>query len=38
MFEFNELDDEMCCKYAILKFSRGASLLFEGMKAKRTRE
>nr|KAJ0226813.1 hypothetical protein LSAT_V11C100043320 [Lactuca sativa] len=38
MFEFKEVDDEKSCKYAILKLSGGASLWFEGLKAKRTRE
>nr|KAJ0213659.1 hypothetical protein LSAT_V11C400158930 [Lactuca sativa] len=38
MFEFKDLNNEKCCKYAILKFSGGASLWFEGLKTKRTRE
>ncbi|XP_074265620.1 uncharacterized protein LOC141588062 [Silene latifolia] len=37
MFDFKELDDEKRCKYAILKLSKGASLWFEGLKAKRVR-
>ncbi|XP_074278018.1 uncharacterized protein LOC141601622 [Silene latifolia] len=37
MFEFKDLDDEKCCKYAILRLSRGASLWYEGFKAKRAR-
>ncbi|XP_074300179.1 uncharacterized protein LOC141631401 [Silene latifolia] len=35
MFDFKGLDDEKSCKYAILKLSRGASLWYEGLKAKR---
>ena len=38
MFGYKEFDDEKRCKYAILKLSGGASLWFEGLKAKRTRE
>lgn len=38
MFEFKELDNEKCFSYAILKFSEGASLWFEGLKSKRARE
>ena len=38
MFEFKDLEDEKRCKYAILRLSGGASLWFEGLKAKRTRE
>ncbi|KAI3789955.1 hypothetical protein L2E82_02762 [Cichorium intybus] len=37
MFEFKEVEDDKRCKYAILKLSGGASLWFEGLKAKRTR-
>ncbi|XP_074302886.1 uncharacterized protein LOC141637221 [Silene latifolia] len=37
MFEFKDLDDEKCCKYAILRLSRGASLWYEGFKVKRAR-
>ena len=37
-FEFTELDDKKCCKYAILKLNSGASLWFEGLKAERARE
>ncbi|XP_074266785.1 uncharacterized protein LOC141590070 [Silene latifolia] len=32
MFEFKDLDDEKCCKYAILRLSRAASLWYEGFK------
>ena len=38
IFEFREMDDDQCCKYAILKLGGGASLWFEGLKAKRARE
>ena len=38
MFEFKDLDDEKCCKYAILKLSRSASLWFEGLKTQRVRD
>ncbi|XP_074292167.1 uncharacterized protein LOC141619029 [Silene latifolia] len=37
MFEFKDLDDEKCCKYAILRLSCGASLWYEGFKVKRAR-
>ncbi|XP_074306030.1 uncharacterized protein LOC141641258 [Silene latifolia] len=37
MFDFKGLDDEKSCKYAILKLSRGASLWYEGLKARRAR-
>ncbi|XP_074284242.1 uncharacterized protein LOC141608797 [Silene latifolia] len=37
MFDFKDLNDEKRCKYAILKLGKGASLWFEGLKAKRTR-
>ena len=37
MFEFKELEDDRCCKYAILKLNKGASLWYEGLKATRTR-
>ncbi|XP_074298803.1 uncharacterized protein LOC141629745 [Silene latifolia] len=37
MFDFKKLDDEKRFKYAILKLSKGASLWFEGLKAKRVR-
>ena len=38
MFEFKDVDDEKACKFFILKLCGGASLWFEGLKAKRTRE
>ena len=38
MIEFMELDDEKCFKLAILIFSGGASLWYEGFKARRARE
>lgn len=34
MFDFKNLEDEKRCMYAILKLGRGASLWFEGLKAK----
>ncbi|XP_074299792.1 uncharacterized protein LOC141630959 [Silene latifolia] len=37
MFDVNDLDYKKRCKYAILKLSKGASLWFEGLKAKRVR-
>ncbi|XP_074283823.1 uncharacterized protein LOC141608360 [Silene latifolia] len=37
MFEFKDLDDEQCCKYAILRLRRGASLWYECFKARRVR-
>ena len=38
IFEFKELDDDKCYKNAVLKLSGGASLWYEGLKNKRTRE
>ncbi|KAK9699556.1 hypothetical protein RND81_08G181000 [Saponaria officinalis] len=38
MFDFKDLNDEKRCKYAILKLGKGASLWFEGLKSKRTRD
>ena len=38
MFDFKDLDDEKRCKYAILKLSKSASLWYEGLKARRTRD
>ncbi|KAI3740085.1 hypothetical protein L2E82_30503 [Cichorium intybus] len=38
MFEFKEVEYDKRCKYGILKLSAGASLWFEGLKAKRTHE
>ncbi|XP_074306016.1 uncharacterized protein LOC141641244 [Silene latifolia] len=37
IFEFNNLDDEQCCKYAILRLRCGASLWYESFKARRVR-
>ncbi|XP_074265675.1 uncharacterized protein LOC141588119 [Silene latifolia] len=37
MFDFKDLSDEKRCKYAILRLSRGASLWYEGLKARRSR-
>ncbi|KAL9242075.1 hypothetical protein vseg_016113 [Gypsophila vaccaria] len=37
MFDFKDIEDDKRCKYAILKLGRGASLWFEGLKAKRAR-
>ncbi|KAK2356459.1 hypothetical protein QL285_093789 [Trifolium repens] len=38
MFDFKDLDDEKRCKYAILKLGKSASLWYEGMKTRRTRD
>ncbi|XP_074293100.1 uncharacterized protein LOC141620018 [Silene latifolia] len=38
LFDFKDLDDDKRCKFAILKLSKGASLWYEAMKAKRVRE
>ncbi|XP_074283176.1 uncharacterized protein LOC141607722 [Silene latifolia] len=37
MFEFKDLDDEQCCKYAILGLRHGASLWYESFKTRRVR-
>ncbi|XP_074293015.1 uncharacterized protein LOC141619902 [Silene latifolia] len=37
LFDFKDLSDEKRCKYAILRLSKGASLWYEGLKAKRSR-
>lgn len=37
LFDFKDMDDEKRCKYAILKLGKGASLWWEGVKAKRAR-
>ncbi|XP_074303230.1 uncharacterized protein LOC141637664 [Silene latifolia] len=38
LFDFKDLDDDKRCRFAILKLSKGASLWYEAMKAKRVRE
>ncbi|XP_074289344.1 uncharacterized protein LOC141614497 [Silene latifolia] len=38
IFEFKDLNDEKCCKYAILKLVRNASLWYENLKIQRARE
>ncbi|XP_074303669.1 uncharacterized protein LOC141638156 [Silene latifolia] len=38
LFDFKDLDDDKRCGFAILKLSKGASLWYEAMKAKRVRE
>lgn len=38
LFEFKAINDEKSCIYAILRLSRGASLWYEGMKAKRAQQ
>ncbi|XP_074318118.1 uncharacterized protein LOC141654909 [Silene latifolia] len=37
LFDFKDLSDEKRCKYAILRLSKGASLWYEGLKARRSR-
>ncbi|XP_074278562.1 uncharacterized protein LOC141602155 [Silene latifolia] len=38
LFDFKDLDDDKRCRFAILKLSKGASLWYEAMKAKRVQE
>ncbi|KAH9607362.1 hypothetical protein KSS87_020133 [Heliosperma pusillum] len=37
LFDFKDLSDEKRCKYALLRLSKGASLWYEGLKARRSR-